>query len=64
MITDKFKIEKDQNTQIRNQVAQLLQLEQEQKLQIQQRDSTIQMLQVSYFYTIAFFLSKRVSGIT
>ncbi|KAH0778055.1 hypothetical protein KY290_009466 [Solanum tuberosum] len=45
MITDKFKIEKDQNTQIRNQVAQLLQLEQEQKLQIQQRDSTIQMLQ-------------------
>lgn len=45
MITDKLKIEKDQNTQIRNQVAQLLQLEQEQKLQIQQRDSTIQMLQ-------------------
>ncbi|KAL3323568.1 hypothetical protein AABB24_037956 [Solanum stoloniferum] len=45
MITDKLKIEKDQNTQIRNQVAQLLQLEQEQKLQIQQRDSTIKMLQ-------------------
>ncbi|KAH0747273.1 hypothetical protein KY285_008930 [Solanum tuberosum] len=45
IITDKLKIEKDQNTQIRNQVAQLLQLEQEQKLQIQQRDSTIQMLQ-------------------
>ncbi|KAJ8544002.1 hypothetical protein K7X08_025620 [Anisodus acutangulus] len=45
MITDKLKAEKDQNTQIRNQVAQLLQLEQEQKLQIQQRDSTIQMLQ-------------------
>ncbi|XP_059307413.1 kinesin-like protein KIN-14B isoform X2 [Lycium ferocissimum] len=45
MITDKLKTEKDQNTQIRNQVAQLLQLEQEQKLQIQQRDSTIQMLQ-------------------
>lgn len=45
MIMDKFKIEKDQNTQLRNQVAQLLQLEQEQKLQIQQRDSTIQMLQ-------------------
>ncbi|KAJ8557489.1 hypothetical protein K7X08_003114 [Anisodus acutangulus] len=45
MITDKLKAEKDQNTQIRNQVAQLLQLEQEQKLQIQQRDSTVQMLQ-------------------
>ncbi|MCD7472799.1 Kinesin-like protein KIN-14B [Datura stramonium] len=45
MIMDKLKIEKDQNTQIRNQVAQLLQLEQEQKLQIHQRDSTIQMLQ-------------------
>ncbi|KAF3663541.1 Kinesin-like protein KCA2 [Capsicum annuum] len=45
LITDKLKIEKDQNTQTRNQVAQLLQLEQEQKLQIQQRDSTIQMLQ-------------------
>ncbi|XP_049378697.1 kinesin-like protein KIN-14B [Solanum stenotomum] len=45
MIMDKLKIEKDQNAQIRNQVAQLLQLEQEQKLQIQQRDSTIQMLQ-------------------
>lgn len=64
MITDKLKIEKDQNTQIRNQVAQLLQLEQEQKLQIQQRDSTIQMLQVSCFYTIAFFSLSHVSGIT
>lgn len=64
MIMDKFKIEKDQNTQLRNQVAQLLQLEQEQKLQIQQRDSTIQMLQVSCFYTNDFFLSKRISGIT
>ncbi|XP_009783887.1 kinesin-like protein KIN-14B [Nicotiana sylvestris] len=45
MIMDKLKIEKDQNAQIRNQVAQLLQLEQEQKLEIQQRDSTVQMLQ-------------------
>ncbi|CAN4126770.1 unnamed protein product [Withania somnifera] len=45
MISDKLKIEKDQNIQNRNQVAQLLQLDQEQKLQIQQRDSTIQMLQ-------------------
>lgn len=45
MIMDELKTEKDQNTQIRNQIAQLLQLEQEQKMQIQQRDSTIQMLQ-------------------
>ncbi|KNA06256.1 hypothetical protein SOVF_182410 [Spinacia oleracea] len=45
MLADKHKIEKDQNAQLRNQVAQLLQVEQEQKLQIQERDSTIQNLQ-------------------
>ncbi|XP_062100325.1 kinesin-like protein KIN-14B [Humulus lupulus] len=45
MLADKHKIEKEQNAQLRNQVAQLLQLEQEQKLQIQQRDSTVQTLQ-------------------
>ncbi|KAJ4714545.1 Kinesin-like protein [Melia azedarach] len=45
MLSDKHKIEKEQNAQLRNQVAQLLQLEQEQKMQIQQRDSTIQTLQ-------------------
>lgn len=45
MLAEKHKIEKDQNTQLRNQVAQLLQLEQDQKLQIQQRDSTVQTLQ-------------------
>ncbi|ESR39519.1 hypothetical protein CICLE_v10024724mg [Citrus x clementina] len=45
MLADKHKIEKEQNAQLRNQVAQLLQLEQEQKMQIQQRDSTIQTLQ-------------------
>ncbi|EXC14623.1 Geminivirus Rep-interacting motor protein [Morus notabilis] len=45
MLADKHKIEKEQNAQLRNQVAQLLQLEQEQKLQIQQQDSTIQTLQ-------------------
>ncbi|XP_052196506.1 kinesin-like protein KIN-14B isoform X8 [Diospyros lotus] len=44
MLAEKHKIEKDQNAQLRNQVAQLLQLEQEQKLQIQQRESTIQTL--------------------
>ncbi|KAI4328137.1 hypothetical protein L6164_020518 [Bauhinia variegata] len=45
MLVDKHKIEKEQNAQLRNQVAQLLQLEQDQKLQMQQRDSTIQSLQ-------------------
>ncbi|XP_031287638.1 kinesin-like protein KIN-14B isoform X1 [Pistacia vera] len=45
MLADKHKIEKEQNAQLRNQVAQLLHLEQEQKIQIQQRDSIIQTLQ-------------------
>eukprot|EP00257_Ricinus_communis_P027750 XP_025015164.1 kinesin-like protein KIN-14A [Ricinus communis] len=45
MLADKHKNEKEQNTQLRNQVAQLLQMEQEQKIQMQQRDSTIQTLQ-------------------
>lgn len=46
MLADKLKIEKEQNAQLRNQVAQLLQLEQDQKMQIQQQDLTIQTLQV------------------
>ncbi|WJX93474.1 Kinesin-like protein KIN-14B [Trifolium repens] len=46
LLSDKYKIEKEESTQLRNQVAQLLQLEQDQKLQIQQQDSTIQSLQV------------------
>jgi len=50
MLVDKHKIEKEQNAQLRNQVAQLLQLEQDQKLQIQQRDMTIQTLQVGIIY--------------
>ncbi|KAL3721785.1 hypothetical protein ACJRO7_034169 [Eucalyptus globulus] len=45
MLADKHKIEKEQNAQLRNQLAQLAQLEQAQKLQIQQQDSTIQSLQ-------------------
>ncbi|KAL3630462.1 Kinesin-like protein KIN-14B [Castilleja foliolosa] len=45
MLADKYKIEKEQNVQLRNQIAQLLHLEKEQKMQIEQRDSTIQMLQ-------------------
>ncbi|KAK7309573.1 hypothetical protein RJT34_06413 [Clitoria ternatea] len=45
LLADNYKIEKEQNAQLRNQVAQMLQLEQEQNLQMQQRDSTIQSLQ-------------------
>ncbi|KAL6277328.1 hypothetical protein ACE6H2_020929 [Prunus campanulata] len=48
MLADKQKIEREQNAQLRNQVAQLLQLEQDQKVQIEQRDSTIQALQVGH----------------
>jgi len=46
LLSDKHNIEKEQNNQLRNQVAQLLRLEQDQKLQIQEQDSTIQSLQV------------------
>ncbi|PRQ48489.1 putative minus-end-directed kinesin ATPase [Rosa chinensis] len=45
MLADKQKIEREQNAQLRNQVAQLLQVEQDQKIQIEQRDSTIQVFQ-------------------
>ncbi|KAL9328564.1 hypothetical protein ACSQ67_003567 [Phaseolus vulgaris] len=45
LLTDTYKAEKEENSQLRNQVAHMLQLEQEQSLQIQQRDSTIQSLQ-------------------
>ncbi|KAM7529354.1 hypothetical protein LguiB_032764 [Lonicera macranthoides] len=45
MLAEKHKIENDQNAQLRNQVAQLLQSEQDQKLQIKLRDSTIEALQ-------------------
>ncbi|CAH8353662.1 unnamed protein product [Eruca vesicaria subsp. sativa] len=45
MLVEKHRLEKEQNSQLRNQIAQLLQLDQEQKLQMQQQDSTIQNLQ-------------------
>ncbi|CAL9133573.1 unnamed protein product [Musa textilis] len=45
MLVEKQKIEKDQNTQLRNQIAHLLQLEQEQKMQIHERDVAISTLQ-------------------
>lgn len=46
MLTDKHKIEKEQNAQLRNQVANLLQVEQENKMQMHERDVTIKDLQV------------------
>ncbi|XP_018486148.2 kinesin-like protein KIN-14B [Raphanus sativus] len=45
MVADKHNVEKEQNSQLRDQISQLLQSEQEQKLQVQQQDSTIQNLQ-------------------
>ncbi|CAL9777500.1 unnamed protein product [Musa acuminata subsp. burmannicoides] len=45
MLVEKQKVEKDQNTQLRNQIAHLLQLEQEQKMQIHERDVVISTLQ-------------------
>lgn len=45
MLSDKLKLEKEQNTELRNQVAHLMQLEQEQKREIDQRGLTIQTLQ-------------------
>ena len=50
LLVDKHKIEKEQNAQLKNQVAQLLQSEQDQKMQIQQRDMTIQTFQVGTIY--------------
>lgn len=54
MIADKHKVEKEQNAQLRNQIAQLLQMEQDQKLIMQQNDSTIQTLQVCLIFCFSF----------
>lgn len=45
MLSDKLKLEKEQNTQLRNQVAHLSQLEQDQQKQMGERESTIHTLQ-------------------
>ncbi|PAN24811.1 hypothetical protein PAHAL_4G254200 [Panicum hallii] len=45
MLAEKHKIEKEQNNQLRDQISQLLKVEQEQKLRMQERDLTIQSLQ-------------------
>ncbi|KAK7346054.1 hypothetical protein VNO80_20567 [Phaseolus coccineus] len=61
LLSDKHNIEKEQNTQLRNQVAQLLQLEQDQKLQIQEQDSTIQSLQAK-IRTLETQLNESIEG--
>lgn len=45
ILSDNLKLEKDQSTQLRNQVASLLQLEHEKKIQIHNQNLTIQNLQ-------------------
>lgn len=45
MLTDKHKIEKEQNNQLREQISRLLEVEQKQKIKMQERDLTIQSLQ-------------------
>ncbi|XP_027918894.1 kinesin-like protein KIN-14B isoform X2 [Vigna unguiculata] len=61
LLSDKHNIEKEQNTQLRNQVAQLLRLEQDQKLQIQEQDSTIQSLQAK-IRTFETQLNETIKG--
>lgn len=46
MLAEKHKIEKEQNIQLRDQISHLLKVEQEQRLKMQERDLTIQSLQV------------------
>ncbi|VAI72038.1 unnamed protein product [Triticum turgidum subsp. durum] len=45
MLADKHKIEKEQNNQLRDQISRLLEVEQEQKIKMHERDLTIQSLQ-------------------
>ncbi|KAI5020806.1 hypothetical protein ZWY2020_045694 [Hordeum vulgare] len=45
MIAGKHKIEKEQNNQLRDQISRLLEVEQEQKIKMRERDLTIQSLQ-------------------
>ncbi|KAF6172398.1 hypothetical protein GIB67_025903 [Kingdonia uniflora] len=61
MLTEKNKIEKDQNAQLRNQVAHLLQLEQDQKTLVQKQDSAILALQ-SKIKSIESQLSEALSS--
>jgi hypothetical protein len=47
MLAEKHRIEKEQNNQLRDQISRLLEVEQEQKIKMHERDLTIQSLQVS-----------------
>jgi hypothetical protein len=60
MLAEKHKIEKEQNNQLRDQISQLLKVEQEQKLRMQERDLTIQSLQVQFYQSVYFFSNKYV----
>jgi len=55
MLAEKHKIEKEQNNQLRDHISQLLKVEQEQKLKMQERDLTIQSLQVQFYQSVYFF---------
>lgn len=48
MLAEKLNTEKEQNNQLRSQLAHLFQVEQEQKILIQGHDSTIKSLQVEF----------------
>ena len=55
MLAETHKIEKEQKNQLRDQISQLLKVEQEQKLKMQERDLTIQSLQVQFYQSVYFF---------
>lgn len=57
MLAEKERVEKEQNLQLKNQVSQLLNIEQEQKTQIRDRDLTIQTLQVKENDIFVFILT-------
>ncbi|KAG6766687.1 hypothetical protein POTOM_027858 [Populus tomentosa] len=61
LIADKHKVEKEQNAQLRNQVAQLLQTEQDQKMIMEQKDSTIQTLQHDKCDTLDYHRREKVT---
>jgi hypothetical protein len=63
MLADKHKIEKEQNNQLRDQISRLLEVEQEQKIKMRERDLTIQSLQVKC-YSISFFSIVYLSSLT
>lgn len=55
MLAEKHKMEKEQNNELRDQISRLLKVEEEQKLKLQERDLTIQSLQVWFLSICIFF---------